>query len=56
MDSDDLWGLFWIFAVLFVFEMMDFDVVAKMVRKRLKPALSNLWGSVTSTFSGLIPA
>ena len=51
MDSDDLWGLAWIFGVLFVFEMLDFDVVAKMARKRIKPMLQNLWGTVTSTFS-----
>lgn len=52
MDSDDFWGLAWIFAVLFIFEMMDFDVVAKMSRKRLRPILQNIWASITGAFSG----
>jgi hypothetical protein len=51
MDSDDFWGLAWIFVVLFVFEMMDFDVVAKMFRKRLRPILQNIYATLTGGFS-----
>lgn len=51
MDKDDYIALLWIFGVLFVFEMLDFDVAAKMARKRIKPALSNLWATITGTFS-----
>jgi hypothetical protein len=52
MDTDDVWALLWIFGVLFVFEMFDFDVVAKMVRKKIAPMLRNAWSTVTSTLSG----
>lgn len=35
MNTDDLTGFLWILLALFVFTILDFDVMAKQVRKNL---------------------
>ena len=34
MDSDDLMDLAWVFLAMFLFTLLDFDVVAKQVQRR----------------------